>query len=458
MTNLPEPVVRFAPSPTGRLHIGNIRTALINWLFAKKNGGSFILRLDDTDRERSTEEFALGIVEDLNWLGINPDFQAKQSERFEKYDAAAAKLKEQRVLYPCYETPEEIERRRKRLMARGLPPVYDRSALKLTAEEKAELESQGKKPHWRFLLPNFAESPFETQRTEIKWDDVMCGEQTVDLASMSDPVLIRGDGTYLYTLPSVVDDLDMGVTHVIRGGDHITNTGAQIAIFEAVGGRSPIFGHHNLLTSADGEGLSKRKGALSLASLREDGLEPMAVASLATLIGTGQAVEACDSLKTLAETFDPSKVTRSAAKFDAADLVRLNEALLHNLAYDDAKPRLVALNADLGDAFWEAVRPNLSRFPDVRKWSAVVAGDFEPLAVESEDEEFIKLASELLPPDPWGENVWQEWTSALKEKTGRKGKALFMPLRKVLTGETHGPDLGQFLPVIGREGTLHRLL
>ncbi|MCJ8308838.1 MAG: glutamate--tRNA ligase [Rhizobiaceae bacterium] len=456
MTNS-APIVRFAPSPTGRLHIGNIRTALYNWLFAKQQGGDFILRLDDTDQERSTKEFAQGIVEDLAWLGMVADRTEKQSDRFKTYDAVADDLRARGLLYPCYESAAEIDRKRKRLMARGLPPVYDRAALKLTDEEKAELEAKGQRPHWRFLLPNYAESPFETQRTEVRFDDVIRGEQTVDLASMSDPVLIREDGTYLYTLPSVVDDLDMGVTHVIRGGDHITNTGAQIAIFEAVGQRVPQFGHHNLLQDASGEGLSKRTGALSIASLRETGFEPMAVASLATLIGTGQAVEACANLTDLAAVFDPSKVSKSNAKFSVGDLDGLNDKLLHEMDYGEAQERLVALDADLGEAFWLAVRPNIHRFAEVRGWVDVVEGHFEALPVAAEDAEYISTAAELLPAEPWDETVWPKWTGALKERTGRKGKQLFMPLRKALTGLEHGPDMRQLLPVIGWERTRRRL-
>jgi glutamyl-tRNA synthetase len=451
------PTVRFAPSPTGRLHIGNIRTALYNWLFAKQNGGDFILRLDDTDQERSTEAFAQGIVEDLAWLGMVPDRTAKQSDRFSTYDAVAEDLRNKGLLYPCYESADEIDRKRKRLMARGLPPVYDRAALKLTDEEKAELEAQGKRPHWRFLLPNFAEDPFTTQRSEIRFDDVMRGEQTVDLASMSDPVLIREDGTYLYTLPSVVDDIDMGVTHVIRGGDHITNTGAQIAIFEAVGGPVPQFGHHNLLQDASGEGLSKRTGALSIASLRESGFEPMAVASLATLIGTGQAVEACGSINELARVFDPSKVSKSNAKFSVGELDGLNDKLLHEMDYAAAQSRLAALEADLGEDFWLAVRPNIHRFEQVREWADIVEGRFSAKALADEDAEFIAKAAELVPAEPWGEDVWPQWTGALKAETGRKGRQLFMPLRLALTGQDHGPDMRQLMPVIGWERTRRRL-
>ncbi|MEM8750239.1 MAG: glutamate--tRNA ligase [Pseudomonadota bacterium] len=457
MTHSSSPVVRFAPSPTGRIHIGNIRTALFNWLFAKTQNGQFILRLDDTDTERSTEAFAEGIVTDLEWLGMYPDRTEKQSDRFAPYDAAAEKLRMAGLLYACYETPDEIERRRKRLMARGLPPVYDRAGLKLTDEEKAEFEAQGRKPHWRFLLPNFASSPFETQRTEVQFDDIVRGTQTVDLASMSDPVLIRGDGTYLYTLPSVVDDLDMGVTHVIRGGDHVTNTGAQIAIFKALGDTVPAFGHHNLLQDASGGGLSKRSGALSIESLREEGLEPMAICSLATLTGTSQSVEACPDLDTLGQLFDPTHTSKSDAKFDPSDLIALNERLLHTMPYEAAKDRLKAMGADHGEAFWLLVRANLSRFEDVADWHKVIAGDFEPAVLEPDDQAFVTTAKEALPAGPWDEATWGQWTGVLKEQTGRKGRALFMPLRLALTGKPHGPELAGLLPLIGLEETSRRL-
>ncbi|MEE9313740.1 MAG: glutamate--tRNA ligase [Rhizobiaceae bacterium] len=457
MTNIKNPVVRFAPSPTGRLHIGNIRTALFNWLFTKKYGGKYILRLDDTDTERSTDEFAQGIINDLAWLGLDPDQTEKQSDRFALYDKAAEKLRADGLLYPCYESPDEIDRRRKRLMTRGLPPVYDRASLKMTDEERAALEAEGKKPHWRFLLPNYETSPFETRRTDVHFNDVMKGEQTVDLASMSDPILIRGDGTYLYTLPSVVDDAEMGVTHVIRGGDHVTNTGVQIAIFEALGYKAPEFGHHNLLQDSSGEGLSKRKGALSIASLNEDGLEPMAVASLATLIGMSLDVEACESLEALGELFDPSRVSKSDSKFDAEDLVALNEKLLHEMDYTVAKPRLEALDADLGEAFWLTVRANISRFKDVSEWKNIVDGNFAKAKLDDEDAEFVVQATALLPDGPWGDDVWKIWTAAVKAETGRKGRALFMPLRVALTGLEHGPDLGALLPIIGLENTRRRL-
>ena len=331
--------VRFAPSPTGYIHIGNARTALFNWLFARQNHGEFILRFDDTDEARSKTEFADAIRADLEWLGIEPDTVAWQSKRADAYAAAADQLREAGLLYACYETGEELERRRKLRLARRLPPVYGREALKLTDEDRAKLEADGRKPHWRFLLPNYADSPFETRRTEIHWDDLVRGPQTVDLASMSDPVLVREDGTYLYTLPSVVDDIEMGVTHIIRGDDHVTNTGAQIALFRALGSDAPAFGHHNLLTAATGEGLSKRSSALSIGALREAGYEPMAINSLAVLIGTSESVAAMPSMAALLELFRPESASKSAAKFDPAELTTLNRALVHDLSFKTGRQK-----------------------------------------------------------------------------------------------------------------------
>ncbi|EFL90399.1 glutamate--tRNA ligase [Ahrensia sp. R2A130] len=457
MTDISTPIVRFAPSPTGRLHVGNIRTALFNKLFALKHGGNFVLRMDDTDTERSTSEFAKGIEEDLLWLGVTWDRMERQSDRTELYDAAASKLREAGLLYACYETADELDRRRKRQMARGLPPVYDRAALKLTDEERAAFEAEGRTAHWRFLLPNHSGDPFETKRTEVHFPDLMRGDQTVDLASMSDPVLVRGDGTYLYTLPSVVDDLDMGVTHVIRGADHIANTGVQIAVMEALGGNAPTFGHHNLLQDASGEGLSKRKGALSIASLRESGLEPMAVASVAALTGTSADVEALSSLTALADVFDPSTVSKSNSRFEPREISALNEQILHQMPYADAQPRLQALGCDEGHVFWETVRANMTVLNDVSDWVPIIREGFDGAIIDDDDRDFLITAAKALPAAPWGDDVWKEWTTALKQETGRKGRGLFMPLRKVLTGLEHGPELAPLLSLIGREETLRRL-
>lgn len=438
------PVVRFAPSPTGYIHIGNIRTALLNWCVAKRADGRFILRYDDTDTARSRQEYADAIAVDLAWLGMVPDVQARQSERMALYDAAAARLREAGRLYPCYETEEELERRRTLQKARGLPPVYDRAALRLTAEQKAALEAEGRRPHWRFLL----------NHRIVEWQDGVRGPAHVDTASLSDPVLIRADGGYLYTLPSVVDDIDLGVTHIIRGEDHVTNTAVQIEIFEALGGAVPAFAHHNLLTTVSGEGLSKRSGALSIGSLREAGFEPMAVASLAVLTGTAEAVRPIASLQELAALVDLSRISRAPARFDPAEIETLNAKLLHETAFADVSQRLTALGIEGGEDFWLAVRSNLVRLADAKLWWEVVTG---PVAASERDREFLGRAAELLPSEPWDENTWGAWTQAVKEATGAKGKALFMPLRQALTGLDHGPELKALLPLIGHEQALARL-
>jgi glutamyl-tRNA synthetase len=451
--------VRFAPSPTGNIHIGNARTALFNWLYALKHKGRFIQRFDDTDIGRSKQEYADGILYDLHWLGIFPDAVEYQSGRFADYDAAVERLKASGLLYACYETAEELELRRKVRLSRKLPPVYGREALKLSEAEKAGFEAEGRQPHWRFLLPNFRSDPFETERTEIHWNDVVRGEETVDLASLSDPVLVRGDGTYLYTLPSVVDDIDMGVSHVIRGDDHVTNTGVQIALFKALGAEPPAFGHHNLLTTASGEGLSKRTGALSIAGLRESGIEPMAVASLAVLIGTSENVSAVRTMEELAEKFDPASTSKSASKFDPAELEVLNRALLHEMPFAEVRTRLLALGIsdDRAEAFWLAVRGNLDTLGDAEKWWRII-NESPPRGEElsAENREFVREAFDLLPEEPWDRVTWKAWTDQVKEKTGRKGKALFMPLRMALTGLPSGPELADLLPLLGREGTLAR--
>ncbi len=396
--------VRFAPSPTGYLHIGNLRPALFNWLFAQRHGGRFLLRYDDTDRDRSKAEYAEAIAEDLAWIGIRPDAVARQSDRLSHYDAAADLLRDSGLLYPCYETADELERMRKRRMGRGLPPVYGREALRLSAEERAELEAGGARPHWRFRLPNFEADPFQPRRTEVHWDDVVRGRQTVDLASLSDPVLVREDGTYLYTFCSVVDDGEMGITHVLRGDDHVTNTGVQIALFEALGHAVPAFGHFNLLTTIDGEGLSKRTGALSLRSLREEGLEPMAVASLAVLTGLSGSIEAMPSLGALEARLDFDHVSASSSKFDPAELARLNAELVHALPYEAVAERLRALDVpDDGAApFWLAVRRNCGRVGDAAGWRHIVFGDGAMAAELSDDDRaFARRAFDLLPPAPW---------------------------------------------------------
>ena len=436
--------VRFAPSPTGRLHIGNIRPAVFNWLFARREGGTFLLRFDDTDLERSKEEYVAGIRDDLNWLGLTWDEEFRQSQRFAFYEAAAEKLKKAGRLYACYETAGELERRRKRQMARGKPPVYDRAALKLTDEEKKEFEAQGRKPHWRFLL--------EQRRTA--WDDLIRGPQEIDAASISDPVLIREDGTPLYTFTSVADDADVGITHIIRGEDHVTNTAVQIQLFEALGAAVPIFAHHNLLTGAQGEALSKRLGSLSILGLREEGLEPLAVMTHASLIGTSEALHPQESLDALAKLFDFSKVSRAPARFDPEELKGLNAKLLHGTPYAQVADRLSERGISGGEPFWLAVRANLEVFADVDLWWAVVHGKIEPVI---EDAAFTDKALALLPPDPWDSATWSKWTEAVKQATGAKGRALYHPLRLALTGLERGPELKDLLPLFGREKAAARL-
>lgn len=451
--------VRFAPSPTGYIHIGNTRIALFNWLFALKNNGQFILRFDDTDTVRSKTEYAEATIADLDWLGIKPVRIEYQSKRIPIYDAAADRLKAAGVLYPCYETAEELERKRKLRLARRLPPIYGRDALKLTPADREKLEAEGRRPHWRFLLPNFKDDPFSVTRTEVHWNDLVRDRETVDLASLSDPVLVREDGTYLYTFTSVVDDIDMDISHIIRGNDHITNSGVQISIIGALGAKVPELGHINLLTTASGEGISKRTGALSIGSLRRDGYEPMAVASLAVLIGTSENVTAVPDMAMLADIFDPAATSKSASKFDPAELDALNRALIHAMPYAQAQDRLAALGieGDRAEEFWLAVRGNLSRISDATSWWEIIKnGPATDEQLAEEDRDFVRAAFDLLPPEPWNRETWKLWTDAVKAQSGRKGKPLFMPLRIALTGLSSGPELADLLPLLGREGTLAR--
>jgi glutamyl-tRNA synthetase len=432
--------VRYAPSPTGRLHLGNARPALLNWIFARQHGGRYILRLDDTDTARSTEEFARGIVEDLDWLGIRPDLTVRQSDRTALYDAARDRLIEAGRLYTAYETEEELERRRALARASGRPPIYDRAALKLAAEDRARLEAEGRKPHWRFRLDG----------RRVEFDDLIRGPQSIDTASMSDPVLIRADGSYLYTLPSVVDDIELGITHVIRGEDHVSNAGVQIELTEALGGEAPAYAHHNLLVGTQGEGLSKRLGSLSLAELREAGYEPSAVAAMAALTGTSRPVQ-----PDLIDGLGLSEIAHGPARFDPTELDSVNARLLHRMSYDETRPRLTALGID-SEPLWLALRENIERFGDVADLARLVTGPVEPLVLP-EDRDFIALARDLLPPEPWDEGTWTAWTQALKAASGRKGRALFHPLRLALTGRESGPELRSLLPLVGRKASLARL-
>ena len=439
--------VRFAPSPTGKLHVGNVRAALWNWLFARKSGGKFILRIDDTDQERSTAEYEDGIRQDLEWLGLSWDETFRQSARFGEYDAVADQLKADGLLYPCYETPEELERKRRLQRARGLPPVYDRAALSLSAEEIAVLESEGRRPHWRFKL----------SRKEIKWDDLIRGETSVDTANVSDPVLIRADGVYLYTLPSCVDDVDYGISHVIRGEDHVTNTAVQIELFEVLTklrgkGSVPHFAHHSLLVGADGAGLSKRFGSLSIEAMRADGLEPAAVTSLLARLGTSLPIEAIDALPLLAEGFSFDAVGRAPARFDEKDLTALNAKLLHDMPFGAAADRLGIMG--ISEPLWQAVSGNIERLGDAALWRDVVDSDIVPVI---EDADFTRAAADLVPEDPLTEESWSSFANAVKEATGAKGKKLFMPLRLALTGQARGPEMAALFPLIGAARARARL-
>lgn len=436
--------VRFAPSPTGRLHLGNIRAALVNWLFARKHDGTFILRIDDTDRERSTKEYEDAIKEDLSWLGLHWDETFRQSERFERYHAIVEKLKQDGRLYPCYETADELEMKRRIQRGRGLPPVYDRAALKLTDAEIAAFEAEGRKPHWRFKL----DLP-----SRIEWTDLVRGDVSIDLESVSDPILIRADGSYLYTLPSVVDDADYGITHIVRGEDHVTNSAVQVQIFEAIGAKAPQMAHFALLTGKGGEGLSKRHGAMSIAEYRDEaGLEPQAILSLMAKVGTSDPIEPVNDIEQLVDSFDFGKFSRSAARLDADDLTKLNARIVRTLPFDVAQERLDLPDSDAD--FWDAVRPNLEKLSDAREWAMLIDGPVTPVI---EDPDYIATAAGLLPEGTLDADSWQQWTKAISAETGARGRALFMPLRQAITGQNHGPDMGILLPLIGREKVLARL-
>lgn len=450
-----KPNVRFAPSPTGRLHIGNIRTAVLNWLFARQQGGNFLLRLDDTDIARSTPEFAQAIRDDLTWLGLEWDREEAQSARMARYDAVASQMRRLGFLYPCFETEDELEKRRRRQLAMHRPPIYDRASLKLKPDEIENRLASGERPHWRFKLPNTAAGRgLEAQPTLVSWNDLVRGDQTVDLGSLSDPVLVREDGSYLYTFTSVVDDVDFAITHIVRGEDHVTNSGVQIALFEALGAEPPAFGHHSLLIGADGQVLSKRLGALSVQGFRDAGLEPMAVLCHAALLGTSEAVEALTSRDELASRLDFSKISTAPARFDIDELRSLNGKLLHKLEYAVVSERLERLQIGGGSEFWYAVRGNLEVLNDALTWWRVVAGEIEPVI---EDASLLREAAAVLPDEPWTEGTWGAWTADVKARTGAKGRALYHPLRLAMTGLEQGPELKALLPLLGRPRVLARL-
>jgi glutamyl-tRNA synthetase len=429
--------VRFAPSPTGLLHAGNARTALLNVLFARKEGGRFILRIDDTDRARSTPEFEQAIYRDLGWLGLAWDAVARQQDRLAHYSDAFHRLQTAGFVYPCFETEDELERQRALLKARKRPPIYNRASL--DPANRAKWEAEGRKPHWRFKL----------SRQPVAWTDLIRGPVEIDTATMSDPVLRREDGGFLYTLPSVADDIEMGISDIVRGEDHVTNTAAQIEIFKALGGPVPRFAHHPLLVGAKGEALSKRLGSLSLQSMRGDGMESQAVAAYLAKIGTSDPVEPRLSLDALTREFDFAKIARAPAHFDPQELAALNAKTLHVLPYEAVKNRL-----GQGEAFWEAIRPNLTRLADAADFAPLMTGPVTPVI---EDAAFAAKAAALLPPEPWDEGTWPAWTRAVAAETGAKGRGLYHPLRLALTGRGDGPELKKLLPLIGRDRSLARL-
>ena len=439
------PITRFAPSPSGLLHVGNVRTALLNYLVSKKDNGHFILRIDDTDTERSKDKFINNIKQDLNWLGLNYDEYYQQSERIKLYDEAFELLKNKELVYPCFETPDELDKKRKRLIARRMPPVYDRAALKHTKDEVDSFLASGKKPHWRFKLSN----------KKITFDDLIRGEVNVDLAAQSDPVLKREDGDYLYNLPSVVDDIEMNITHIIRGEDHITNSGIQIEIFNALDSSIPIFGHNSLLVSESGEPFSKRNSAASINQLREDGIDPNAINSLNASIGSSVDIEAYNSLSLLAQQFEITSLGRAPARYSNDQLYKLNSELLSNYDFEKIISLLGDNKGSFNREFWDCIKHNISNISEVFEWIRVID---EPINIDIDIEyEYLNVAQDLLPNEPWNIETWDQWILKIKEKTERKGKDLFMPIRLALTGKTKGPELNKLILLMGYNKVMERL-
>ncbi len=430
--------VRFAPSPNGYMHIGNTSTALFNWLLAQKLGGEFMLRIDDTDKERSKPEYEAAIRDALKWLGLNWKEEARQSARFERYREVTTKLIEDGLIYPCFETPEELELMRKSLLAKGLPPIYDRRALSLSEAQIAAYRAEGRKPHYRFKLT----------AGDIVWDDMVRGRCHYRAENLSDPVVIREDGSYLYHLPSVIDDIDFSITHIVRGEDHVTNTASQIRMFEAVGGAVPVFAHLPLLTGKEGK-LSKRLGSIGVADLRAEGIEAMAICSYLAKLGTSEAIEPYTDLRALTESLDFDKLGRAQPKFCEQDLQHFNTRLVRGLDYQAVRDRV-----EVDEAFWNAVRGNLTVLKDIEVWQAICQ---KPVMPVIEDKSLTDAAAALLPPEPWDEETFKNWIEQIKQQTGRKGKDLFHPLRKAITAMENGPELKFLLPLIGRERVYRRL-
>ena len=429
--------VRFAPSPTGHLHVGNLRTALVNFLFARCRNGHFMLRIDDTDSERSTTAFETAIRDDLQWMGMPWDSEDRQSARLERYDVALQRLLADGRAYACYETPEELGLKRKAQLSSGRPPVYDRAALKLTDAQKADFESEGRRPHYRFLLND----------AEVAWHDMVRGDVAYHMSSLSDPVLFREDGRVIYTMASVVDDIDHAITHIIRGEDHVTNSAAQIQLFEALGATAPQMGHVALLAGADGEGLSKRLGSLSINQLRDEGMRAVAIASLLARIGTSDPVVPHIDLAAIIDGFDLSRFGRATAKFDPAELAQVNIRVIQQLDYASVSDELAEAGVGGGGDFWLAVRDNLATVAEAGLWWSVCTADITPV-IEAAD--VTNAAAELLPEGDLSSDIWSAWTKAVAAETGVKGRGLFMPLRLALTGREKGPEIAPLLAFMGR--------
>ena len=438
--------VRFAPSPTGNLHVGNLRTALVNYLFARSQGGHFMLRIDDTDTERSTAAFEASIRTDLEWMGMHQDSEDRQSERLGQYDAALQRLLTDGRAYACYETPEELALKRKAQLSAGRPPVYDRAALKLSDDQKAAFEAEGRRPHFRFLLND----------AEVAWHDMVRGDVAYHMSSLSDPVLFREDGRVIYTMASVVDDIDHTITHIIRGEDHVTNSAAQIQLFEALGARAPEMGHVALLAGADGEGLSKRLGSLSIGQLRDEGMQPAAIASLLARIGTADPAVPQPALDDIVDGFDLSGFGRATAKFNLAELAQINARVIQQLDFAAVETDLVAAGVGGGAPFWRAVRDNLGTVAEAADWWSVCIAPVTPV-IEAEAQAVTNAAADLLPEGDLPADIWGDWTLAVAAQTGVKGRGLFMPLRLALTGRQKGPEIAPLLSFMGRARVIERL-
>ncbi|MBD5405516.1 glutamate--tRNA ligase [bacterium] len=445
--------VRFAPSPSGYVHIGNIKTAIFNWLFLlsekqKGNDGKFLLRIDDTDLSRTKQEYIDAVKEDVKWFGIDWDESFHQSSRFDRYNECFEKLKAEGRVYVCYETAEELEAKRKRQIARKVAPVYDRSALNLTEEDKKKLEAEGRKPYWRFKL----------NEGDVVFNDLVKGECKFNMKHLSDPVIIREDGTYLYNFPSVIDDMDSGITHIIRGQDHLTNTAMQIQMFEALGAKFiPQFAHYPMILNAEGHKFSKRESDISIRNLKNDGIEAMTIANILVGLGSANGGKMHKNMEELASTFALSNYGSAFSRFDMDTFYKENGKLLRVLDFDDVKDRLVSIDGRIDAKFWNMVRGNIDKLSDISYWVNVVYGDIEAPALSSDERSFLNTALSSLPVGDFDENTMKIWANAIMDATGKKGRDLYHPIRLCLTGIEYGPEMTALLPLMGRDKVIERI-